>query len=95
MNERLLRVRFKASATKDVSRLEPTVRQRIRTSIAQRLATDPRRGKRLVGLRDRETGRPLWSFRVGDYRVIYVFSDAELWVLVVRIGHRGGVYDGL
>jgi mRNA interferase RelE/StbE len=32
---------------------------------------------------------------VGDYRVIYTFNDAELWILVVRIGHRRDVYRRL
>jgi mRNA-degrading endonuclease RelE of RelBE toxin-antitoxin system len=88
-------IRFKRSAIKDVSHLEPALRLRIRTAIAQRLAADPRHGKRVVGLWDDDTGRPLWSFRVVDHRVVYVFSDTEVWVLVVRIGPRGKVYRGL
>jgi mRNA-degrading endonuclease RelE of RelBE toxin-antitoxin system len=88
-------IRFKRSAIRDVSHLEPALRLRLRAAIAQRLAADPRHGKRLVGLWDEHTGRPLWGFRVGDHRVIYVFSDAEVWVLVVRIGPRGKVYRGL
>ena len=43
----------------------------------------------------RDPNRPLWSLRVGDYHVIYAFSDSELWVLVVRPGSRGGVYREL
>ena len=31
--------------------------------------------------------------RVGDYRVVYEVRDAELVVLVVRIGQRGDVYE--
>jgi mRNA-degrading endonuclease RelE of RelBE toxin-antitoxin system len=78
-----------------VRRLDASTRLRVRAAIEERLVADSRAGKRLSGLRERETRRPLWSLRVGDYRVIYVFSDRELWVLVVRVGPRGGVYREL
>ncbi len=29
----------------------------------------------------------MWSYRVGDHRVIYTFNDNELYVLVIRVGH--------
>ncbi len=35
----------------------------------------------------------LWRYRVGDYRVVCELRDELLVVLVVRIGHRRGVYD--
>jgi mRNA interferase RelE/StbE len=88
-------VRFKRSVAADVRRLDASTRQRVRAAIEERLGADPRAGKRLRGLRERGTGRPLWSLRVGDYRVIYVFSDSEVWVLVVRVGPRGRVYREL
>jgi mRNA-degrading endonuclease RelE of RelBE toxin-antitoxin system len=69
---------------RDLRRLDRPSCDRVRRAIHERLAHDPRVGKRLTGLRDTRSGRPLWSFRAGDYRVIYVFSDSELWVLVVR-----------
>jgi mRNA-degrading endonuclease RelE of RelBE toxin-antitoxin system len=37
----------------------------------------------------------LWKFCVGAYRVLYVFDDAQVWVLVVRVAHRGKAYRGL
>ena len=88
-------VRYKRSVAGDVRRLDASVRRRMRAAIEERLAVDPRCGKRLSGLHERQTGRPLWSLRVGEYRVIYAFSDSELWVLVVRVGPRGGVYREL
>lgn len=88
-------VRYKRSVAADVRRLDASVRRRIRAAIEERLAADPRCGKRLRGLHERQTARPLWSFRVGEYRVIYTFSDSELWILVVRVGPRGGVYREL
>ncbi|ORU89543.1 MAG: addiction module toxin RelE [Cycloclasticus sp. symbiont of Poecilosclerida sp. M] len=35
----------------------------------------------------------LWRYRVGDYRLICEIRENELIVLVVRIGHRKGVYQ--
>ena len=87
-------VRYKRSVAADVRRLDAPLRRRIRTAIEERLAADPRRGKRLRGLRERESRKPLWTLPVGDYRVIYAFSDSELWVLVIRVGPRGGAYRG-
>ena len=88
-------VRYKRSVAADVRRLDASLRRRIRAAIEERLAADPHCGKRLSGLHERETGRPLWRLRVGDYRVVYVFSPGELWVLVIRVGPRGGVYREL
>ena len=31
---------------------------------------------------------------VGDYRILYAFNDAEVWVLVVRVAHRGEAHRG-
>ena len=88
-------VRYKRSVAADVRRPDASTRLRVRAAIEERLVTDPRAGKRLRGLHERESRRPLWSLRVGDHRVIYAFSDSELWVLVVRVGPRGGVYREL
>ena len=95
MAEPAREVRYKRSVAADVRRLDVSTRLRVRAAIEERLVADPRAGKRLSGLRERETGRPLWSLRVGAYRVIYALSDSELWVLVVRVGPRGGVYREL
>jgi mRNA interferase RelE/StbE len=88
-------VRFKRSVVRDLRRLGVPERERVRLAIHERLARDPRIGKRLAGVREGRTGRPLWSFRAGDYRIVYTFSDAEVWILVVRVGHRRAVYDDL
>ncbi len=94
-SRRSYHIAYKRSAKRDVVRRDAAVRRRIRAAIEERLALDPRCGKRLTGLREATTGRPLWSLRVGDYRVIYVFSDTDVWVLVIRVGHRSRVYQDL
>lgn len=57
--------------------------------------------KRIEPLDDpRQLGKPLkgelsnlWRYRVGHYRLICELKDNELIVLVVRVGHRKGVYE--
>lgn len=35
---------------------------------------------------------PFWNYRVGDYRLICSIQDADIIVLVIRIGYRREVY---
>jgi mRNA interferase RelE/StbE len=53
------------------------------------LSVDPRPPGAAM-LRGGERGR--WRVRVGDYRIVYVISDRELVVIVVRVAHRREVY---
>jgi mRNA interferase RelE/StbE len=81
------RLFFKKSVRKDLKRIGQDAARRILEDIRSKLLPDPRGGKPLKG----KDGL-LWSFRSGDYRVIYSFSAQELIVLVIRIGPRGKVY---
>jgi len=81
------RLFFKASVTKDLKRIGQEAARRILKDIREKLLPDPRIGKPLKG-----KDGILWSFRAGDYRVLYTFSDKDLIVLVVRIGHRREIY---
>ena len=51
------------------------------------LGNDPFCGKKLVAKHKGE-----WSFRVWPYRIIYKIKNLELVVLIVKVGHRQGVY---
>ena len=84
-------VEYLASVRKDVKKLDPQVRTRIRAFLEKRVASleDPRSiGEALKGS---ELGE-FWKYRVGDYRIICSIEDAVLRVLVVRIGNRREVY---
>ena len=72
-------LRWKRQAQRDLRAMGKPAADRVRWAIEKRLLDDPRRGEPLHG-----PGRPLWRFRVGDYRVFYVFNDTEVWVLAVR-----------
>jgi len=51
------------------------------------LAHEPHRGKKLRG--DHKEER---SYRVWPYRILYQIRKRELVILVIRIGHRQGIY---
>ncbi len=54
----------------------------------QALEEDPYIGKRLVDL-------SLYSYRVGDLRIVYNLEEDNLIVLVIDIGPRGDIYRRL
>ena len=74
------------SAQKSLASVSPASQDRIIAAI-RRLASSPRPPgvKKLAG-------REAWRIRVGDYRVIYEISDADLTILVVDVGHRKDIY---
>ncbi|MCC5845098.1 MAG: type II toxin-antitoxin system RelE/ParE family toxin [Verrucomicrobia bacterium] len=73
-------------AQKQLARLDRTAQDRIISGIRE-LADEPRPSgcKKL-------SGRPAWRIRIGSFRVIYEIQDAQLLVLVVKIGDRKEVY---
>ena len=80
------RVVITKKATKAIQALPATARHRVADAILA-LAEDPRPAgcKKLVGADQ-------WRIRVGDYRILYMVSDGELLVTVVRVAHRREVY---
>jgi mRNA interferase RelE/StbE len=73
-------------ADKQLRKFTTIVQLRIVAAITK-LANDPQRGKRLRGaLKD------YWSYRVGDYRVIYFIRERKIQIEIIRIAHRREVY---
>jgi len=83
------RVRFRSSAEKELAKLPRAAQVRI-LDYLDGVRGNPRvKGRTLnVGRRD----RPLWRYRVGDYRMICHHRDEDGTILVLRIGHRREVY---
>ena len=74
------------AAERQIARLPREVFPRVRAAI-DGLAENPRpHGSQKLG------GADQYRIRIGDYRVIYEIEDAELHVLVVRVGRRDSVY---
>jgi addiction module RelE/StbE family toxin len=74
------RVRFTRQAEKDVARLSPKLRAKLKDIVRNRLALEPYSGKPLVG--------PLkgyYSLRLSyQDRIVYSIHDDELRVIVIR-----------
>ncbi len=72
-------------------RRDPNTARRIDSFLTRRLAT--LQNPRAIGeaLRGKELG-DLWKYRVGDYRIIADIRDAEIAILIVRVGNRKDIY---
>ncbi len=78
---------FKRSVHKDLRSIPKADIQRILARIDS-LADDPR-GPGCEKL----SGQERYRVRRGVYRIVYEIVDEQLVVTVVKVGHRGGVYD--
>lgn len=77
---------LKASAQREVERLQRPDRERVALALGA-LADDPRpRGCEKLSTLDR------YRIRVGEYRVVYTIEDSIVTVFVVKVGHRRDVY---
>ena len=74
---------------KDIRRLDPPTRRRIRSAIEHKLGDQPEQYAKPLAY----TRSALWSLRVGDWRVVFALRAEQLWIL--RIGHRTEVYESL
>lgn len=85
------RLQIKASAAKEIERIEP---KKVRRAVVDRilaLAVDPRPpgSEKLAGARGQ------YRVRQGIWRIVYETRDNELIVVVVKVGHRRDVYKRL
>lgn len=83
-------IEFDPRAVRDLKKLDRPVQRRVLSFLRDRVASaaDPRSiGEALAGPQAR-----FWKYRLGDFRIICQIRDAEILVLVVRIGHRSDVY---
>jgi len=78
-----------AVRARDLPLIDAKFKNRIKTAIERRLATEPQR----YGEPLRKTLRGYWKLRVGDYRVVFKIVGQE--VLIFGIIHRRKVYDAI
>ena len=78
-------------AERDLAALDHQIVRRILKFLYARI--QPLHDPRSIGepLKGPELGK-YWKYRVGDYRIISKIEDQQLVILVVKIGHRRGVY---
>lgn len=78
---------YTQEAAHQIRKLDKSIKERIAKAI-DRLCHHPELGKRLKGLlSDR------WSYRAGDWRILYKIRKNELVILILTVGHRREVYD--
>jgi mRNA interferase RelE/StbE len=73
-------------AAKFLSRLNETVRTRIKDGLRELQVSPETKGQRLAA-------SAFWRVRIGDYRVIYEIDRNGKKIVVLYIGHRSTVYD--
>ena len=76
---------YKASALKDLKRLDRSAARRIVERIDVDLAEHPGKDKALAG-----PFKGLFSYRVGAYRIVYTLLGQA--ILVLRVAHRSDAY---
>jgi len=85
------KIELERNAERELDKLNPQIARRILLFLRDRVASldDPRSiGEALKGSK---LGT-FWKYRVGDYRIIAKIEDAEIKILVLRIGNRRHVY---
>lgn len=79
-------IRISKKAQKELDKIPAQYQQRIAVALPL-IADNPFIGKKLDG---KLTG--LYSYQVWPYRIIYKIYKGLLLIVVIRIGHRQGVY---
>lgn len=79
-------LRIKPRAEKELKRIPKKDYYRILSAFTI-LSRDPFIGKKMKG-----KYKDYYNYRVWPYRIIYQIRKKELVVLVIRVGHRQGIY---
>ena len=83
-------VEFLKTAVEELAELPKNAQRQIITRV-EGLKENPRP----AGIKQLKGPEKFLRLRVGDYRVIYLIEGKHLVVLIVRIGDRKEVYEGL
>ena len=81
------KIEYKASVAKDLKKIDKTQINKLLDKIDNDLANNPGKDKELTG-----EFKGLFSYRIGNYRVIYTILESKETILILRIGHRKEVY---
>jgi mRNA interferase RelE/StbE len=79
-------IHWTPAAEKDLRRLDPPTRERVRQALARLVTTGQGDVRRLQGLEDE------YRLRVGDWRVRFRFDEASGALDVLRVLPRGRAY---
>ena len=87
---RMYWIEFENRCLRELKRLDKKTAKKALEIIENHIAKDPYNAKPLKG-----PYKGLYSFRQSDYRIIYEIIEDTITIVVLRIGHRKNVYDGL
>jgi mRNA interferase RelE/StbE len=80
-------INFTHTASKDYAKLHDKKFKEKFSHAVEELASNPLSGKPLQG-----ELKGCYSYRIGDYRVVYSFSSHAQTLTIVKIDHRRQVY---
>lgn len=80
-------VLYTSEARSFIEACDKKIKRQLKAAV-ERIAATPEIGKRLT----QELSR-FWSYRSGNYRIIYRVSHSEIVVVIVAIGHRSDIYE--
>ena len=81
-------VEYTAHAIKDMNKLPAEVKTKI-FSVVSKIKEDPYEHVKKL---KKSAKTPLYSLRVGEYRVIMAIKDPVLIIQVVEVGNRSKIY---
>lgn len=82
------RVEYTSKAKRDLKKLSLEVAQNIILSVSSIKAEPYSHVKKIKGTKK----HPLYTHRVGEYRVILGIEDDRLLILVIEVRHRGKIH---
>lgn len=81
------KIRYSQEAKEAIENLQEKKKRQIKAAI-ERLASHPALGKPLDAAL-----KGYYSYRPGDYRIIYKIIRNEITIMIMYVGHRGSVYE--
>jgi mRNA interferase RelE/StbE len=85
----MFKLLYTKEARDNIDKLTIKKKRQIKEGL-ERIAMDPEIGKGLSG-----SLKGIYSYRSGDYRIIYRVIRGEITIIVLTVGHRQDVYDKL
>lgn len=82
----MYKIQYSPEAKEAIEKLQEKKKRQIKSAI-ERLANNPVYGKPLDGVL-----KGYYSYRSGDYRIIYKIIRNEITIMIMLVGHRGSVY---
>lgn len=84
---KVYKIQYSPEAKEAIEKLQEKKKRQIKSAI-ERLANNHVYGKPLDGAL-----KGYYSYRSGDYRIIYRIIRDEITIMIMLVGHRGSVYE--